>query len=125
MHRRLRKSPTPLARIAAAIAAAVVLVLGILSASPELHERLHGHHLGVITSSAPAAAAHGGHTQPVDDEDGCVVTLFSQGLLLPLALAVVALLGVMLPRAAFARVDREIPESPRYLRLPAQAPPVG
>jgi hypothetical protein len=125
MPRRLPKPPTPLARAVAAIAAGLVVILGILSASPELHERLHGHPLGGIASAAPAAPAHGTHPQAGDDEDGCVVTLFSQGLILPLALAVVALAGVILPRATFARADREIPGSPRYLRLPAQAPPIA
>jgi hypothetical protein len=108
-------------RAAASLAVALVLVLTVLASSPELHERLHGH--------VPVAPGHaGGHTAggPAgDDEDGCVVTLFAQGLVLPLALVVLALSGQALRLPGIDPFDRVIPVAPRYLRLPTQAPPAG
>jgi len=100
----------------------VVLVFGltILAASPELHGWLHGHEPG-----AADVAHHGGHGQVPDDDDGCVVTLFAQGVVLPLALLALAFTGLTLRLVDFALCDRVIPESPRYLRLPAQGPPLA
>jgi hypothetical protein len=102
----------------ASLGVVLVFALTILAASPELHGWLHGHEPG-----AAAVAHHGGHGQIPDDDDGCVVTLFSQGLVLPLALLALAFTGRTLRLLDLALCDRVIPESPRYLRLPAQAPP--
>jgi hypothetical protein len=115
--------PSPAARAVASLAAALVLVLTVLAASPELHESLHGR------GPCGAGAAHhegvppGG--QAADDEDGCVVTLFAQGLVLALALAVPRPAGPAPRPANLDPGDRMVPASPRYLRLPSQAPPVG
>ena len=111
-------------RAVAAVAAALVLVLAILASSPELHERLHGH------GPAAAGAAHrdgapSGARQAADDEDGCVVTLFAQGLVLALALAVFAPWAPAPRSPILSPPDRVIPAAPRYLRLPSQAPPIG
>jgi len=113
-----------LKRTVASLAVALVLVLTILAASPELHERLHGH------GPDAAGVAHqdgvpSPRGQPADDEDGCVVTLFAQGLVLPLALLVLAFSGQTLRRFVFDIFDRVIPAEPRFLLLPSQAPPVG
>jgi hypothetical protein len=104
----------------AALAIALVLALTVLAASPELHERLHGHH---------ADAAHQDAT-PVkgpaaDHDDGCIVTLFAQGIVLALALVALAFAGQTLRSGSPALFDRVIPEAPRYLHLPTQAPPLA
>lgn len=93
------------------------MVLVVLTASPDLHERIHGHAL-------PVSAGHASKAAAADDDEGCVVTLFAQGLVLALGLTALE---------AFARLLSEdaAPEAvlawaaPRYLRLPAQGPPVG
>jgi hypothetical protein len=113
------KIPSTFSRAVASLAVALVLVLTILAASPDLHERLHGNGPG-----APGTAHHDGG-QAANDEDGCVVTLFAQGIVLALALHVLAQAGRTLRRPAFGPGDQVIPAAPRYLRLPAQAPPVG
>jgi hypothetical protein len=119
-----RKGPSVLSCAVASLAVALVLALTILSASPDLHARLHGNGPG-----AAGAAHHDlGRTdggQAADDEDGCVVTLFAQGVVLALALLVLALAGRTLRLTAFGPGERVIPAAPRYLRLPTQAPPVG
>jgi hypothetical protein len=120
MFRRTNDRHTLLARTTAALAVALVLVLAVLAASPQLHELVHGH----------AAAAHhdgdaSGARQAAENDDGCVVTLFAQGVVLVLALVALALMGRVLPAHAFARFDRMIPEAPGYLLLPTQAPPAA
>ncbi|HEY4989869.1 MAG TPA: hypothetical protein VII09_08680, partial [Opitutaceae bacterium] len=76
-----------------------------------------------------AAAQHEGGAAGTpaasENDDGCVVTLFAQGVVLVLALVALALVGRVLPTAAFVRLDRVVPEKPRYLRLPTQGPPLG
>lgn len=100
-----------------------MLALSILAASPDLHERLHGHH------STSANAAHHGDasagSQAADDEDGCVVTLFAQGAVLPLSYMALAFAGQMSRPLALARGNGVVPESPRYLLLPAHGPPLA
>lgn len=108
----------------ASLAILLVLALTILSASPELHERLHGHKIKLL-NVASQAGSHSGGEQEADDDDGCVITLFAQGLVLPLAFLVLAFTGQTLRLAGFAVVDRVAPELPRYLRLPTQAPPLA
>jgi hypothetical protein len=122
MPRRKQRHPALLTRAVASLAISLVLALTILAASPELHERLHGH--------APPAAGAAHHAPGAsdggragDDEDGCVVTLFAQGLVLPVALLVLALAGRTLRLPDFSLADRVFPAAPRYLRLPSQAPP--
>jgi hypothetical protein len=113
-----------LTRSVASLGVALVLVLTVLAASPELHERLHGH--GPV--AAQPAQHDGGHSpggQPADDEDGCVVTLFAQGVVLALALYALAFAGRTLRLLDLDPRDHEIPAAPRYLRLPTQAPPAG
>jgi hypothetical protein len=115
--------PTLLARATASLAAVLVLTLTVLASSPELHERLHGH-------QAPAAAARhegglAGNAKADDSDDGCIVTLFAQGVVLALSIVGLAFTGQTLRLADFAVFDRVIPEAPRYLHLPPQAPPLA
>jgi hypothetical protein len=110
-----------LTRITAVLAVLLVLVLTVLAASPELHERLHGH-----GAHAPShAAAPAGQTAPDDDDGGCVVTLFAQGVVMALTLFALAFTGQKLRLADFAVFDRILPTAPSYLFLPTQAPPLG
>jgi hypothetical protein len=123
MFRQIQNRPSLLARMTAALAVVLVLSLTVLAASPDLHERLHGHHAG-------AAATEHHNEIPVsgtkaDNDDGCVVTLFAHGVLVALALFSLAFTGLTLRRVDFAGLDRDIPESPRYLHLPTQAPPLA
>jgi hypothetical protein len=114
---------SPIERIIASLGIALVLALTVLAASPDLHERLHGHELGT-TATAHHDGSRSIPAHPVDDEDGCVVTLFAQGLVLPLALVALAFTGQTLRLLDFAIADSVGPEAPRYLRLPTQAPPL-
>jgi hypothetical protein len=115
--------PTLLARSTASLAIGLVLTLTVLAASPDLHERLHGH------DAAPAVVHHdgipGSSVQADDSDDGCVVTLFAQGIVLALSILALAFTGQTLLLADFADFDRVIPESPRYLHLPPQGPPLA
>jgi hypothetical protein len=112
---------TLLAQAVASFAAVLVLALTVLAASPELHRLLHGH------EEAPASAAgNGGHHQPADDGDeGCVVTLFAQGIVLALAAFALAFAGRILRLIDFDRDDRVFAVAPGFLHLPSQGPPLG
>jgi hypothetical protein len=122
MHRQIRNRPSLLARLTAVLSVALVLALTVLSASPELHERLHGHHPdGAGVAHQEGVPANGTKT---DGDDGCIVTLFAQGVILALTLVALAFTGQTLRAEPFAVFDRVIPEAPRYLHLPTQAPPL-
>jgi hypothetical protein len=114
---------TLLARSTASLAVVLVLVLSVLASSPELHERLHGH------QAAAAAAHHGGgvadNAKGDDSDDGCIVTLFAQGVVLALSILALAFTGQTLRLGDFSLADRIVPESPPYLHLPTQAPPLA
>jgi hypothetical protein len=124
MPNREQSRPSLLARTVAPLAVALVLVLTVLAASPDLHERLHGQGPGAVGAAQHDRSSPGGGRAD-DEEDGCVVTLFAQGLVLPLALLVLVFSGQTLSLLDFYRCDRVIPAAPRYLLLPSQAPPVG
>jgi len=96
--------PAAAIRWISAFCAAMVLMLGLLAASPELHARVHHD------------ADHAGHT--------CAVTLFSQGLDHPA-------IGGELPLApAMVIVSGLIPSEPQRIEsvtdwlLPGRGPPV-
>ena len=112
-----------LTRAIASLAVMLVLALTVLAASPELHERLHGHGTGSAGTEHPAG------TRPAqglpDNDDGCVVTLFAQGIVLPLALLALAFAGRVLRLIESSADDRFSAVAPRFLLLPSQAPPSG
>jgi hypothetical protein len=85
---------------------ALVLLLGVLAASPELHRIIHSH-------DAP------------DHENGCAVALFTNGVSAPLDTAMVA----ATPAIWLALLHSDIVEifltSPRYLHQPERGPPVS
>jgi hypothetical protein len=114
--------PPLLTRVVAALSIALVLGLTLLAASPELHGRLHGHSPHAPATSHPGGNPAGGG-QDADGDDGCAVTLFAQGLVLPLVVTVLAFAGRMLRLCVLDRFDSLVPAAPRYLLLPSQAPP--
>lgn len=118
---RLQSRPTLPMRLTASLAVLLVLALTAFSASPELHSRLHDH------GSSPLAAhhEHGVPGQAGDGDEGCVVTLFMQGLVLAVGLAALLCSGEVLRAMSFPAVRRIAPPAPDYLRLPTQAPPFG
>ena len=119
MLRRIDRRYPSLARALAALGVILVLILSVLAASPDLHERVHG-----LDPARPPSSPAVPSGQVADQEDGCIVALFSQGVVLPLALFLLVLFArTRFPRAFRAR-DRVVPGTPRYLRLPTQAPPV-
>jgi hypothetical protein len=108
--------PSLLARTTALLAVLVVLALTVLVASPELHERLHAHDPG----GAPASSAH---RTGADDDGGCVVTLFAQGVVAALLYLCLAFTGQSVGTERLASWDGILPEAPPFLFLPTQAPP--
>jgi hypothetical protein len=124
MFRRGHNRTSLLARSTASLAIVLVLVLSVLASSPELHERLHAHQ-----AMAAGAAHHDGGTagsaKADESDDGCIVTLFAQGVVLALSILALAFTGQTLRLGDFSDFDRVIPDSPPYLHLPPQAPPLA
>ncbi len=116
MFARMSTRPSPLTRLTASLAVVLVLALSVFAASPELHGFLHDHAVG---SHAGGASQQG----DTDHDDGCVVTLFAQGLLAVVGLLALASAGRSLRMAAHAAVERVGPPAPAFLHLPPQAPP--
>ncbi len=123
MHRQIRNRPSLPTRLTALLAIALVMALTVLASSPDLHERLHGHHADAAGAAHPEGVPAQGPM--ADHDDGCVVTLFAQGVVLALAIVALAFFGATLRARCFAVFDRIIPEAPRYLHLPTQAPPLA
>jgi hypothetical protein len=123
MRRRHTRLPSVPLRAAASLAALLVLVLTVLAASPELHQRLHGH--DSVPGAAHAPGAQAGRSHADDADDGCVVTLFAQGLVLSLALWALAFAGRVLRALDPASDDRVSRSAPSFLLLPSQAPPLA
>lgn len=98
------ETPRPALRWLAAMCAAMVFLLGLLAASPELHARVHND------------ADHEGHA--------CAVTLFSHGAD-PAAIGVDCVVAPMAP--VFVAL---VPEAPREVQsvvdrlMPGRGPPV-
>jgi hypothetical protein len=109
------KRPSAIARLTALVAIALVLFLGVLSSSPDLHERIHSH---------PASVAGAVHEDAADNDVGCVVTLFSQGLILALSFFALILLGRTMDEAPFAAAAQRLREDPHYRLQPTQGPPI-
>ena len=88
------------------VAAALVLVLSVFAASPELHDWLHH-------GDAPTAGDH------------CAVVLFASGVSLALDAPFVVPPSAVQHREPRALVREIFLASPRYLRQPERGPPVG
>lgn len=127
-------------RLTAGASALLVLTLGLLAVWPDAHAFLHPHLAKPSAApTAPAAGCQGhdshasaldyGHSHDLpasegEDDAGCVIDLFSQGI--DPAAASVAVAG---PRfddadAIFRLPAAPTPRTPRYLHLPERGPPV-
>ncbi|HUJ45186.1 MAG TPA: hypothetical protein VLW52_16445 [Opitutaceae bacterium] len=100
----VRLFPRSLQRFVAAGGVALVVLLGVLAASPVLHHWLHSD------------ADQAGHE--------CAVTLFLHGAEQPAA-GVAALPPQLLLTRVAARPSEPALAAPRYWLPPGQAPPVG
>jgi hypothetical protein len=99
----------------------LILALTVFAASPELHQWLHGHD---SAHSRPGHNVPASPQQPADDDDeGCVVTLFAQGLVLSLSIFALLFFGRILRQLDRAIPERIVQEEPHFRLLPAQAPP--
>ena len=114
----LNRQPSSFHRITAVLGVALVLLLSVLAASPELHAWVHG---------PQEAAQHTGPDHaPVGDADHeCAVTLFASGVSLLLAFFLVLLARVLNRNQALFSSDWLIVTRPHYWLVPSHAPPVG
>ena len=112
------RSPSLPHRLLAATVAALVLLLTVLSVSPQLHADLHacGHDHGHPHES-PAGNP--------DSDDGCVVTLFGQGITAGPAPVSLATPAAALVAPIFFRPYEVAVSPPRYLHQPGRGPPLG
>jgi hypothetical protein len=85
----------------------LVLLLTILAASPELHERFHGA------------------DQHTEEEDGCAVELFASGVSLSVCSATVPSPSTGWREESLPFVREIFLAIPRYLRQPERGPPVS
>jgi hypothetical protein len=119
------RNPLPSWRqqLTAGFAAALVLALAVLAASPQLHAWVHDHGLVPVKGSA-APAGH--EDQPSGQDDtGCVVVMFANGVVCA-ALALMAITALwqfinLLPRVETAACR----QTPRYWLPPLCGPPLG
>lgn len=93
-------------RLAAAGGIALVLLLSVLAANPELHRVIHAGH-------------DTGH------EDGCAVVLFAHGVSAPFDSAVLAATPAEWSALGRPETAEIFLTSPRYLHLPGRGPPVS
>jgi hypothetical protein len=114
----LNRQSSSFHRITAVFGVALVLLLSVLAASPELHAWVHGHE-GAAQHTSPVDA-------PVGDADhACAVTLFASGVSLLLAFFLVLLARVLIRSHALRSSDWLIVTRPHYWLVPSHAPPVG
>ena len=110
--------PSLLNRLTAGLGVALVVLLTVLAASPELHAWVHGPQ---VTAEA---AAHG-HAPVGDADHDCAVTLFASGVSLLLAFVLYFLARVVTRDRRLWPSDWLIVTHPHYWLVPAHAPPVG
>lgn len=108
-------------RLLASLAVAVVLALTVLAASPDLHERLHA--MGPVETHANGHA-HVPGTPDLDDDD-CAVVLFSQGVLLAVALVVYFFFAGKVAAFVPAHVPVPVSRDPSQWYPPLCGPPVS
>ncbi|HRE80586.1 MAG TPA: hypothetical protein PLN52_06035 [Opitutaceae bacterium] len=130
-----RIQPTLWQRWVAYASVGLVVALGLLAVSPDVHAWLHASDLSHVHGTGDRAVCHGhGDSAPhvggdfsglpmADTDAGCVIELFSQGIETgPTGLVV----GVYERREAVLslRLPAELCLStPRYLRQPERGPP--
>ncbi len=110
---------SPLTRTVAVLAAGLVLVLGLLTVSPELHASLHG---------PDESGAHADHESeaPVGDADHeCAVTLFAHGVEALLVFCLLMLARPLARSVVLRATDKIAVARPRYWLVPSHAPPAA
>ncbi len=118
-------------RALSALLAVWVLMLACAVQSPSAHAWLHvaqrdncvyPEHSAHATSS-DNSAAHAATTAGLDSDAGCPVTLFAQGLTLPLVAPGLRAPELLPEPAPLLRADRPALPAPARLHPPAHAPP--
>jgi hypothetical protein len=106
-------------RLTAGLGVALVLMLSVLAASPELHAWVHGHQV------VPAEHAGAGQPPVGDADHECAVTLFALGVTACLFFCLSLLRRS--PDRVGRRPDhgRQPAARLRYWHVPAHAPPRG
>ena len=108
--------PSLSCRLTAIVAMALVVLLNVLAASPELHAWVHGK----APSSEHASPSHA----PVGDPNHeCVVTIFAQGTTALLFLCLLLLLPPVASGLVARADDWLVVAHPRYWHVPSHAPP--
>lgn len=109
-----------LRRLCAAGAAALVLALTLLAASPAAHDWLH------VAGDEHRHCSSGEHERNESNaEDRCAVVMFASGVSVPVApLAITPPTMVQQAVSPVTAADVFL-VSPRYLRQPERGPPVG
>jgi hypothetical protein len=120
----------PLAvRALALVSACMVMLLSLAAVSPELHDWLHGWHVGKADACPHhhhpgATAQHGSDdSDRSDPAHDCAVTLFSHGVVQHAAFAVAQPCEGILRAVNYRAFEQLALAQPRYLHLPPQAPP--
>lgn len=111
---------TAFCRVLAIGLAALVLVLGLLTVSPDAHAWLHDHDDREPAHDSSHAAI------PASSEDsGCVVFAFAHGVSLASTPILSLWLGWARPLFAASREHKLYLASPRYLWQPERGPPLS
>lgn len=100
-------------RLLATGCAALVVFLGLMSASPTLHAWVHGAH--------DQQAAHA--ASPTLHDPGCVVVWFALGVSLAADTAVVATTAQVWRELPLLAADELLLATPHYWHRPGRAPP--
>jgi len=110
-------------QLTAVFAAVLVLTLAVVAASPQLHAWLHGQEAVAAKGSATTA----GHDdqQSGQDDDGCVVVTFANGVVLAaLGLFLIAALGQVI-HFIFREEPAGYRQALRYWLPPLCGPPLS
>ncbi|MFI5355718.1 MAG: hypothetical protein ACHQ4G_00135 [Opitutales bacterium] len=109
-----------LRRLLATGCAALILLLGLMAASPTLHAWVHHH----AETAGPEDAPNSKHPAPAEAEHGCVVVWFAHGVSLALDTAVLAALPATWHQRCAPVTDELLLTTPRYWLQPERGPPV-
>lgn len=103
------------------VAVALVLMLAVFSASPALHAWLHAH-------DGTHQATLGGHDQSApgqDDDDGCAITMFTNGVTTALVAMLVLIVALRLLDFLVPAEAKVFRQAPRYWLPPLCGPPLS
>jgi hypothetical protein len=115
-----------LRRLLATGCAVLVLLLGLMTVNPGLHDL--AHQSASTDKSACAHQDHGHATPPADQANNgheCAVTLFAQGLALATPVVAPDTTPVTWHELNFPAVEEPLLTAPRYLHHPEHGPPVA